>query len=141
MMCQVNRAMDPLTVTKVQKWVALDNKMEIKKAKMKEYTDEKKVLEEDIISYVQENNKTNVQINTSDGHIDFHEVRTPQALSVKYIKDTLMRFFDERNEDPDKARRAIDAEWLTEYLMEHREARLKTTMRRHISSKKRRGQD
>lgn len=128
--------MDTLTIAKVQKWVAIDNKMEIKKAKLKEYVDEKKVLEDDIISYVQENDKTNVQINTSDGHIDFHEVRTPQSLSAKYIKDTLKRFFEERIDDPDKARRVVDAEWIMEYLLEHREAKLKTTMRRHIASKK-----
>lgn len=129
--------MDADTITKVQKWVAIDNKMEIKKAKLKEYTDEKKMLEEEIISFVQENNKTNLHINTSDGHIDFSETRTPQALTIKFMRDTLNRFFDERNENPDKMRRPIDADWLMEFLMEQRETKLKTVMRRHITGTKR----
>ena len=132
--------MDSDTISKVQKWVVLDNKMEIKKAKIKEYADEKKNLEEDIIAYVKENNKSNLQINTSDGHIDFNETRLPQPITLKYLKDTLKRFFDERIEDPDKMRRAVDADWLIEYLMEQRETKLKTTMRRHIVSARQRKQ-
>ena len=119
--------MDAEIITKVQRWVSLDNKIEIKKSKLKEYTDEKRHLEEDIVRYVDENRKTNLQINTSDGHIDFNETKTQQSMTIKYIRDTIHRYFDE---GPDAA---ADPDAIIDFLLEQRETKSKTVMRRHIT--------
>ncbi len=122
-------AMNPEIISSVQRWVALDNKVEVKKAKLKEYTDERKELEESIIRYIEENGKTNIQINTSDGFIDFHESKTQQSMTIKYIKETLTEFFSNLST---RDRASMNADTIMEFMLEHRETKTKMTMRRHI---------
>ena len=121
--------MDPQVVQQVQRWVALDNKVEVKKAKLKEYTEERKELEESIIHYIEENGKSNIQINTSDGYIDFYESKTQQSMTIKYIRETLTEFFEKLT---DGDRSGMDTETILDFLMEHRETKSKMIMRRHI---------
>lgn len=127
--------MNPEVVGNVQRWVALDNKIEVKKAKLKEYVDEKKDLEENIIRYIEENGKRNLQINTSDGFIEFHELKSQQTITIKYVKETLAQLFENLGE-ADRARLSADA--VVEFLLEHRETKSRMTMRRHIRPEQRR---
>jgi chromosomal replication initiation ATPase DnaA len=117
--------MDPDVVSKVQKWVVLDNKIEVKKAKLKEYQDDKKQLEEEILEYIHENNKTNLQINTSDGYINFVENKSQQAITIKFLKDTLPTLFKQSKSPP-------NAEDIITFLLNNREVKKKTVMCRHI---------
>jgi len=102
----------------------------MKKSKLKEYQDEKKMIEDEIIRYIQDNKKSNLQINTSDGFIDFHETKAPQIITIRYVKEALAIFFKQK---PD-LKGVLDADTLVEFLLEHREIKTKMTMRRHISS-------
>lgn len=119
--------MDPATIKKVQRWVELDNKIELKKMKMKEYTDEKRELEEEILEYVQCNDKKNLQINTSDGHIQFSEQKTTQMLTFKYLKDALSSFFAGAPATP------VDAGSLYDFISSNREVKQKLVMKRQIT--------
>jgi hypothetical protein len=119
-------ALDATTIGKIKEWVALDNKVEMKKIKLKEYVDDRKILEDDILSYIESNNKKNLQINTSDGYIDFHDLKSTQTMTMKYIKDALESFF--------ASNQAPSPSAIFDYLMSHRETKTKTVMRRHITS-------
>jgi hypothetical protein len=121
-------SLDHSTVNKIKQWVSLDNKVELKKMRLKEYTDERKALEDDILSYVENNNKKNLQINTSDGYIDFHDVKTTQIMTLKYIKDALESYFASDQTSP------ASASTIYEYLLNNRDSKTKTVMRRHITS-------
>lgn len=121
-------AIDQDTINKVKQWVSLDNKIELKKIRLKDYADEKKALEEDIISYIEQNNKVNLQINTSDGYIDFSEQKSNQVMSLKYIKDTLDNFFANNTDKTPTAAAVFD------HLLSNREQKTKVVMKRHITS-------
>jgi hypothetical protein len=121
--------MDTNTIKKVQRWVELDNKIEMKKMKLKEYTDERKDLEEDIIDFVTRNDKKNLQINTSDGKINFIENKTTQMLTVKYLKEALNAFFQK-----DHPSEAVDAKSILDFICSNREVKQKVVMKRHITS-------
>jgi hypothetical protein len=119
--------MDNNTIKKVQRWVELDNKIEMKKMKLKEYVDEKKDLEEDIIDFVKRNDKKNLQINTSDGQINFIEQKTTQMFTVKYLKDALQSYFQQQPLD------GVDAKGVLDFICSNREVKQKIVMKRHIS--------
>lgn len=118
--------MDPNTIKKVQRWVELDNKIEMKKMKLKEFVEEKKELEEDIIEFVTKNEKKNLQINTSDGHINFIDQKTTQILTVKYLKDALTAYFQ-------KSKDALDVKTIVDFICSNREIKQKVVMKRHIT--------
>lgn len=120
--------MDPNTVKKVQRWVELDNKIEMKKMKLKEYVDEKKDLEEDIIDFVTRNDKKNLQINTSDGQINFVEQKSTQLLTVKYLKEALHAYCEQQPTG------ALDAKSILDFICSNREVKQKVVMKRHITS-------
>jgi hypothetical protein len=121
--------MDPTIISDIQRWVQLDNKVELKKAKLKEYTDERKTLEDKIVSYIEEHQKTNVQIKTSDGYINFQESKTQQSISIKYVKEALAHYFDNQHHDRNEP---VDVEKLVQFLLDNRETKTKTVMRRYI---------
>jgi predicted nuclease with TOPRIM domain len=120
--------MDNNTIKKVQRWVDLDNKIEMKKMKLKEYVDEKKDLEEDIIEFVTKNDKKNLQINTSDGQITFIDQKTTQMFTVKYLKEALNAFFQQQHVD------AVDAKTILDFVCSNREIKQKVIMKRQITS-------
>ncbi len=119
--------MDPNTIKKVQRWVELDNKIEMKKMKLKEYVDEKKDLEEDIIEFVTKNDKKNLQINTSDGQINFIDQKNTQLLTVKYLKEALNAYFQQHPAETTDAKSALD------FICSNREVKQKVVMKRHIT--------
>jgi hypothetical protein len=156
--------MDTDMIQKVQRWVALDNKLETKKSRVKEYSDEKKIVEEGILRYVEENDKAHLRIKISDGYIDFNEQRSQQMITIKYLKDMLNAYFDsvqsnttnnsnsnsnageidEKNEKEDNGATTtepdvltkddISAESIFEYLLQNREVKTKLVMRRHLAA-------
>lgn len=122
--------MDASTVKKVQRWVELDNKIEMKKMKLKEYVEEKKELEEDIIEFVTKNDKKNLQINTSDGEINFVDQKSTQILTVKYLKDALGAYFQSKAKD---ANDTPDIKSIVDFVCSNREIKHKVVMKRHIT--------
>jgi hypothetical protein len=124
--------MDPSVVGEIQRWVELDNKVELKKAKLKEYVDEKKTLEDKIVNYIEEHQKSNVQIKTSDGYINFQELKSQQTLTQKYIKEALTHFFEVENTKSSD----VDIDKMVQFLMDNRETKTKVVMRRYITNQR-----
>jgi hypothetical protein len=120
-------------VLKVKKWVQLDNAIEVKKCKLKLVADERKDVEDEILEYVQDHEKTNLHIRISDGHIEFIENRTQQPMTIKFIKDMVHAYFDAHAENPDPSKE-MSAAGVIEYILSNRDTRKKLVMRRHVSS-------
>ena len=118
--------MDASVVKKVQRWVELDNKIEVKKIKMKEYQDEKKELEDAIVDYIESYDKKNLQINTSDGYINFADNKQTQMLTLKYLRESLNAFFDSGPSE-------VSAATVMDYILKNREVKTKLVMRRYVT--------
>lgn len=118
--------MDASVVKKVQRWVELDNKIEVKKVKMKEYQDEKKELEDAIVDYIDSYDKKNLQINTSDGFINFVDQKNTQMITLKFLREGLNAFFD-------SGPTQVNSAAIMDYLLKSREVKTKLVMRRHIT--------
>jgi translation initiation factor 2B subunit (eIF-2B alpha/beta/delta family) len=119
--------MNDTVISNIQRWVVLDNKVELKKSKMKEYADERKRLEDEILNYVEDNQKANMRINISDGFIDFQENKSQQMITLRYVKDALNAFFEGNPTE-------VTASSIVDYLLQNRETKTKLVMRRHIST-------
>jgi hypothetical protein len=115
-------------IKKVKRWVDLDNAIEIKKSKIKNYSDERKKLETEIVDYITDNDMQNVQINISDGYIKFPENKTLQALSMKTLKDNLEKVFKEHPQSE------LTPEIIYKYILDNRETKSKIVIKRHITS-------
>lgn len=102
----------------------------MKKMKLKEFVDEKKELEEDIVGFVTKNDKKNLQINTSDGEINFVDQKTTQILTVKYLKDALGAYFQSKGIE---ATDAPDIKSIVDFICSNREIKHKVVMKRHIT--------
>jgi lipopolysaccharide export LptBFGC system permease protein LptF len=120
--------MDEAYITKITRWVELDNKMEIRKLKMKDYTEEKKKLEDEILKYIEDNGKQNLQINTSDGFIKFVETKSTSYITLKFLKDTLQSFFSTSKPEDYNAENAYN------HILNNRETKNKLSMKRQITS-------
>ena len=121
--------MESRYVAKIQRWVELDNKIEVKKMRLKEFSDEKKNLEEEILNYIESENKHNVQINTSDGNIQFVETKMPQLLTFKFLRDSLARYFEH---PPDQ----VNSKSILDFIQKNRDIKSKLIMKRQITPSK-----
>lgn len=114
---------------KVKRWVELDNAVEVRKTKLKAVSDEKKVLEEEILDYIETNDMQNLQINITGGHIRFAEQRGFQGFTLKSVKDGLAKYFESKGRPDDPM-----IENIYEYLVKNRDTRTKLTIKRTLTS-------
>ena len=112
----------------VKKWVDLDNVIEIKKTKLKDVQDKKKIVEEEILEYVEENDLKNLHINITDGNIKFTETKNTQMITQKYLKDSLESFFQNHSGS------SVNPKALYDYIMANRETKTKLCIKRNITS-------
>lgn len=84
--------MDSTYVQKVKDWVVLDNEILRQKESVQEAVEKKKTIEEDIITYVGENQFENLTLTISDGAIKFGKKSTTQPLSIKTLKILLDKY-------------------------------------------------
>jgi len=89
--------MDLEYIKKVQEWVEIDNKILKSKEENNEIINKKKILEESIIQYVEENNLDNFSLNISDGSIKFSKKTQTQPLSIKIVKQQLEDYSKQKN--------------------------------------------
>ena len=120
-------------VTKLQKWVVLDNKAIAIREKIKEIQEENKELlaqkddiEKDIIEYVTTNKLDAITIRTSDGNIKFAKKSATQSLSLKILK-TLMTEFCKSHPDI-----TSKCEEMYQYINDNLEKKSKITLVRKI---------
>tara|TARA_B100000214_G_C23457300_1_gene396637 strand:+ start:21 stop:410 length:390 start_codon:yes stop_codon:yes gene_type:complete len=109
----------------VRNWVEIDDQIKELKAAIKELTALKKERQEEMVSFVKENNVENQKINiTNGGEIKIETKECHKPLTKKYMLELLTRYFDNEN----KATEIID------FLYSNREVYTKTCVNR---SKKR----
>jgi hypothetical protein len=117
--------MDHQHLEKIRKWIDLDNKVVQLKSHLAELTDEKKELENDILEYIKSNSLEKVKVNVADGTLKFAKRSSQQAMSIKYLKTTLMKYNEE--EEP------INTEAVLQYLLTNLQTKTTMFIKRDIS--------
>lgn len=116
--------MDPIYVERMKEWVDIDNKLMKLKDQVQELNEEKKDVEEDILKYVETKGLDKVTVNISDGTLKFPKRSTQQSISLKYLKNTLAKYSEEKQD--------IDAEELYKFLVGNLETKTKMFIKRDI---------
>jgi len=75
----------------IKTWVALDNKLKTLNEQSKKIRDERNILEDGIMGYVETNSLNNATVNISDGKLRFVSTKQTAPLTLKYIDDCLMK--------------------------------------------------
>ena len=98
--------------TDVQKWIALDNhilklgnKIKEIQEQSKSHKENKDILTSRITNFMRENKMEENIITTSDGSIKFHETVTQGSITLKFLKTSLLQYF---NNDEETATKIFD---------------------------------
>ena len=85
----------------IRKWIEVDNSIKEKQLSIKQFKIEKEQHSENILEYMAENNLENATIKIGDGKLRLIENNIPQALTFKFICESLCEYFkdDEDNEE------------------------------------------
>lgn len=78
----------------IKKWVEIDNLMKEKNEELKQLRIEKNSIQEEILTYVEQNELNTSTIQISDGTLKFNKCKQIQGLTLKYIEDCLLDFID-----------------------------------------------
>jgi mannose-6-phosphate isomerase class I len=119
--------MDIAYIKKIQEWVEHDNKVLKFKEDMKDSIDKKKELEEEILTYVEDNKYDKLTLNISDGNIKFSKRNTTQPLSMKTLKTIFERYNDDGG--------SLDISSLMKYISDSLETKQKIHMTRDFNVK------
>lgn len=84
--------MDLDCVEKVQKWVEFDNTILKNKEHISSVIENKKILEEEILNYVESNDMNSITISVTDGNIKFPKVTSTQSLNNKNLKILIHKY-------------------------------------------------
>ena len=118
--------MDPEYRKKMLKWVEYDSKVQKNKEDMQDVVEKKKILEDDIIKYVEQNNMDHkFTFTLQDGSIKFSKRNSTQPLSMKTLKTILEKY----NIDNDAS---IDIPEIAKYISDNLEVKQKTHMAREV---------
>lgn len=79
----------------IRKWIEIDNAIKEKQLLIKKLKIEKEQYNENILEYMSENNLENATIKIGDGKLRLVENSTPQALTFKFICESLCEYFRE----------------------------------------------
>jgi chromosomal replication initiation ATPase DnaA len=118
--------MDIQYINKIKSWVECDNVLVKRKADIKDLTDKKKELEEDILQYVEDNKYDKLTINISDGAIKFSKRNITQSLSMKLLKNALESYNENVKE--------IDVQDIIQHVSEQLETKQKIIMTRDFNN-------
>jgi hypothetical protein len=121
--------MDEQTKQRIVEWVDTDNIIRTRKEKLKLLYDKKAKLENEIKTYVKRNNLTDFKIRISDGHIRFTEKNNLQAISQKYLKESLEDFFKAAANNKNIA---VNADTVYEFILKNRKSYTAFEMTRDI---------
>jgi hypothetical protein len=119
--------MDPSHVSMVRQWLDLDNKLLTLKEQVQELNDQKKEIEDDIIEYIEKNNLDKVVVNLSDGCLKFPKTSTKQTLSLKYVKNTLTKYNDDK-----EVNMQVNVEEVCKFLTSNLETKTKISIKRDV---------
>lgn len=78
----------------IKKWVQIDNLIKDKNEEIKQLKNERNNIQEEILTYVEENELNTSTIQISDGTLKFNKSKQIQGLTLKYVEDCLLDFID-----------------------------------------------
>jgi len=73
----------------IQQWVLVDNELKQINEKTKELRDKRNYLEQNITTYVSNNNLSNATVQIKDENLKFTNTKVPEPLTFKYLEKTL----------------------------------------------------
>ena len=110
------------------KYIKVDNNIRLLNSELSKIREEKKSLEDSILYMLRENNMQNIEIKIPDGVIQYVEKDTTSPISVFYIKNTLMNYFTEQDNDITIATKKTNH--LLKYILEHRQSKKSYSLKR-----------
>lgn len=119
--------MDPLYIEKLKEWVEFDNQILHSKILSNAYTEKKKLLEDEILEYIEENKYDKLTINIADGFIKFSKRNVPQPLNIKTLKPILEKYFEDNKIN-------INVLELLKFISDNIEMKQKYFMKREIKN-------
>lgn len=117
--------MDPKYIQKVQEWIKYDNVLQRIKQETTDAANKKKEVEEEILTYVQENNLQSLNINVSDGSIKFSTVNSKSPLTMKTLKSLLEKYSTEKKV-------VINIDEIVKFINDNMESKAKSFIKRDI---------
>ena len=110
------------------KYIKVDNNIRLLSNELSKIREEKKSLEDSILYMLRENNMQNIEIKIPDGVIQYVEKDTTSPISVFYIKNTLMNYFTEQDNDITIATKKTNH--LLKYILENRQTKKSYSLKR-----------
>ena len=108
----------------MKEWIEMDNVYSTLRQQMNELNDKKKVLEDDILKYIEDNNLEKVVVTVNDGTLKFPKRSQQQAISLKFLKTHLTKYSDEKQ--------SINVEEVFKFLTSNLETKTKLSIKRDI---------
>lgn len=112
----------------IKKYVSIDNYIKEQNAKLGEYREKKRALEDNILYTIKTHNLQNIEINLPDGKLQYSEKEIHSPLSIHFLKNALVNYYSEKTSNMVAATR--QAEILLEYILNQRETRVESTLKR-----------
>lgn len=104
----------------IKEWVSIDNQIKLLNDKLRDLRGQRSETGSDIIKYVETENLTNATVQISDGKLKFTETRQIAPLSLKYVKDCLLKCI----------RREDQVDEIMRFIKESRESKVFSDIRR-----------
>ena len=99
--------------TQIKEWVNIDNQLKIENDKIKELRERKKILNEKIVGYSNENKLTKAVIEINDSKLKIITTKTINPLSLKYVEGCLKNFIKDE----------VNLKKMMDYIKENRESK------------------
>jgi hypothetical protein len=112
----------------IKKYVSLDNFIKEQNAKLSEYREMKRSVEDNILYTIKAYNLKDIEINLPDGKLQYTEKETHSPLSIQFLKNALINYYSEKTHNMVQANQ--QAEVLLEYILDQREKRIEPALKR-----------
>jgi hypothetical protein len=112
----------------IKKYVSLDNFIKEQNAKLSEYREMKRSVEDNILYTIKAYNLKDIEINLPDGKLQYTEKEIHSTLSIQFLKNALINYYSEKTHNMVQANQ--QAEVLLEYILDQREKRIEPALKR-----------
>jgi hypothetical protein len=112
----------------IKKYVSLDNFIKEQNAKLSEYREMKRSVEDNILYTIKAYNLKDIEINLPDGKLQYTEKEIHSPLSIQFLKNALINYYSEKTHNMVQANQ--QAEVLLEYILDQREKRIEPALKR-----------
>jgi hypothetical protein len=107
----------------IKKWVTIDNQMKIVNEKTKKLREYKHKLNDEICSYIKNNNMTNNKIGISDGELGIYDKKEYSSTTYEYIENKLSEIIMDKEQ----------VNYIIQYLKDNREITIVSEIRRKVN--------